>query len=111
MTNIPLKMLKQMFKNMRDKSGWDTDAELLWGYFFTDPNPEKLNPIAEHLKNAGYRIVKIYRTDDRSTNFLHVERIEHHTPASLHRRNGELQSLAESFSIESYDGMDVGPVK
>lgn len=80
------------------------------GLFFTDPIPEKLESVAEKLSDSGYRLVDIYPTDDESTHVLHVERIEKHTPESLHARNSELEALAREFSIESYDGMDVGPV-
>jgi hypothetical protein len=30
---------------------------------------------------------------------------------TLHRRNAELYDLAESMELETYDGMDVGPVQ
>jgi hypothetical protein len=59
----------------------------------------------------GYREVALYRTDDRSTYFLHVERVERHTPVSLHARNQELDALAKRHGIDAYDGMDVGPVE
>jgi hypothetical protein len=107
---ISLSQLEEMFSNMRVKSGWDTEAELLWGYFFTDRDERKLEPLAEHLARLGYRVVNIYPTDDRTTNFLHVEKVERHTPLSLHERNGEFYDLAARFGLESYDGMDVGPV-
>lgn len=107
---ITLEQLEEMFRKMSVESGWDTDAELLWGYFFTDPNIEKLRPAAEHLAGLGYGIVDIYPTDDGSTCFLHVEKVERHTPESLHSRNTEFYNLAGQFDLESYDGMDVGPV-
>jgi hypothetical protein len=107
---ITLDQLQVMFSNMRLKAGWGTDADLLWGYFFTDRDAQKLKPVAEHLALLGYRVVNIYPTDDRTTNFLHVEKVEHHTPLSLHKRNGEFYDLAARFGLESYDGMDVGPV-
>ena len=99
-----------MFQNIREKSKWNTDGDLLWGYFFTDPDPDKLKPVSDILGDDGYRFVDIYETDNSSTWFLHVERIETHTPASLFQRNSEFYRLAGEFCIESYDGMDVGPV-
>lgn len=110
MADIPLSQLEQMFENMRTEAGWDTDQELLWGYFFTDPKPESLRPLQARLEAMGYRFVDLYPTDDHSTHFLHVERIEVHSPLSLDRRNQELNALADEFGVESYDGMDVGPV-
>jgi Regulator of ribonuclease activity B len=62
---------------------------------------------ATELEAAGYRVATRYPTDDGSTHFLHVERIEHHPPTSLHARNTEFYGLAERHGLESYDGMDV----
>ena len=110
---ISLEQLKAMFSDMRTNPGykkWNVDAPLLWGYFFTDPKPTKLKPIAEYLSANGYRFVAIYPTDDKSTYFLHVEKVEHHTPETLHQRNLEFYRLASRFELASYDGMDVGPV-
>lgn len=55
MAEIFIEQLEQMFNNMKNKSGWNTAGDLLWGYFFTDPNPEKLEPLASHLVKLGYR--------------------------------------------------------
>ena len=43
--------------------------------------------------------------------WLHVEKIETHTPMSLDGRNDELYKLAHEFGIDTYDGMDIGPVE
>jgi len=102
--------LKRMFDDMRRESGWNATGDLLWGYFFTDPKLDKLKPLAAHLVSLGYRFVSIYETDDRSTHFLHVERVEAHTPASLFEHTARMNALASEFGIASYDGMDVGPV-
>jgi len=99
-----------MFTGMRGDMGSAVDGELLWGYFFTDPDPKKLEKLVGPLEAKGYKFVKIYGTDDKSTHCLHVERIEKHTPQTLHALNGEFYKLAEQFQLESYDGMDVGPV-
>ena len=108
MANISLEQLDQMFEDMRNKSGWNTEGDLLWSYFFTDRNPKKLEPLAAHLVGLGYDFVSIYETDDRSTHFLHVERVERHTPESLFGHTTKMNELGEQFSIDSYDGMDVG---
>ncbi len=110
MADIPLEQLETMFKNMKAEAGWDTSGDLLWGYFFTDPKPKRLKPLAARLVELGYRLVSIYETDDRSTHFLHVERVEAHTPQSLFALNARFNSLAAEFGVERYDGMDVGPV-
>lgn len=99
-----------MFANMRRRSKWDLEGDLLWGYFFTDPDPKKLERTVEPLTQAGYRFGSIYETDSKDTYFLHVEKIEKHTPQTLHDRNAELYRLADEYGLESYDGMDVGPI-
>ena len=106
---ITLQQLNEMFANMRATTNWDLDGDMRWGYFFTDPNPKKLEPVAKHLSDAGYRVVSIYETDDKRTHFLHVERVEHHTPTTLDARNQEFEALAARFGIATYDGMDAGP--
>jgi hypothetical protein len=108
---ITLPELEDMFANMRANTKWDVDGELLWGYFFTDPDPKKLERIVEPLTSSGYRFVSIYETDDKSTYFLHVERVEKHSPETLYDRNAEFYKLAEKFGLESYDGMDVGLIE
>src|SRR4051812_35086360 len=79
-TMMTLQQMEDMFANMRAKTKWDVDGEMLWGYFFTDPNTNKLERASQHLTTIGYRLVLIYPTDDKSTHVLHVERIEKHTP-------------------------------
>lgn len=106
---IPLKQLEEMFANIRANAPWDLDGELLWGYFFTDPSPDKLKDVADYLASDGYRVVDIYQTDDQDVYFLHVEKIEHHTVQTLHSRNIELEKVAKRFHLKSYDGMNVGP--
>lgn len=106
---ITQQQMERLFLNMRISTPWDTNAPLLWGYFFTDPDTSKLERAAEKLGRDGYRVVAIRQAKNRPTQFLHVERLEHHTPDSLHRRNLEFYALAESLGLESYDGMDVGP--
>lgn len=107
---MTLQQMEQMFANMRAQTKWDVDGEMLWGYFFTDPDTNKLERASQRLTASGYRLVKIYPTDDKSTCVLHVELIEKHTPQTLQARNGEFEKLANELGLESYDGMDVGPV-
>ena len=107
---IPLEDLEEMFSSMRTETGWDVEGELLWGYYFTDPDEAKLERAAQQLVAAGYDFVLIARADDDSTCVLHVERAEKHTPKTLHARNAELDRLAAKLGLESYDGMDAGPV-
>ena len=108
---ITLESLQEMFADMKANPSWNIDGDLLWGYFFTDPDPEKLQPVADYLETAGYKFVDIFPADDKEVYWLHVEKIEHHTPETLDQRNQEFYALADRFNLESYDGMDVGPVE
>src|SRR3989442_1396769 len=105
---ITLAQMEEMFQNIRAKTKWNVDADLLWGYFFMDPQQEKLGPVADELSKAGYRVVNLHPSRNGRTYVLHVEKVETHTPQSLNERNMEFYRLAEKFGIASYDGMDVG---
>ena len=107
---IELKMLEDMFSGMRAQTNWNVDGPMLWGYFFTDRSTEKLEKTATHLTAQGYRLVGIRETDDDSTQVLHVERAEAHSPETLFARNAALSEIANQFGLDSYDGMDVGPL-
>ena len=106
---IPLNQLEDMFDNMRDKTNWNVDGPMLWGYFFMDTDADKLKKAANHLVNEGYRLVDIHPADDGEVKVLHMERIETHSAQTLFERNKYLYGIAEQFDLELYDGMDVGP--
>jgi hypothetical protein len=102
--------LVDMFEGMRAQAPWDVDSDLLWGYFFTGEDQDALNRLSEKLVSLGYRLVEI-RPDENAPGFwLHVERVETHSPDSLHERNQELYGMADEYSV-NYDGMDVGPAQ
>jgi hypothetical protein len=107
---IELGMLEDMFSGMRANTNWNVDGPMLWGYFFTDRSAEKLQKAAEHLTAQGYRLVGIHASDNGGTRVLRVERIEAHSPRTLFARNEVLYDVANQFGLDSYDGMDVGPV-
>jgi hypothetical protein len=106
--------LNWMFTSMRRDTKWNVNGPLLWGYFFTDHSASRLQKAAEFLAAQGYRVVDIFPSDADGEKpgvlFLHVERVEQHTEASLHARNTELAEFAAALQLGSYDGMDVGPV-
>jgi hypothetical protein len=107
---ITLPELEEMFGNMKAQTNWNLDGKLLWGYYFFDPRPTQLRLLGVELQMAGYRMVNVYPADDGSTQVLHVEKIEHHTPATLFAQNEAFYRLAKERGIDCYDGMDVGPV-
>ncbi|MEI7614320.1 MAG: ribonuclease E inhibitor RraB [Betaproteobacteria bacterium] len=107
---IPISQLEDMFADMRSNPALNADGVLLWGYFFTDRDEEKLNQAAYALEDLGYRFVEIYPCDGEDSYWLHVERMEAHTPVTLFDRNVLLEAFAQKFGLLTYDGMDVGPV-
>jgi hypothetical protein len=108
--------LQEMFDVTRAKAKWSIDGICLWGNFFTDHCRERLLAAVPALEKMGYRLVGLLdkptpRDDDQGLLFLLVERAEQHTVDSLDARNRELYRFAEEFALESYDGMEVGPIK
>jgi len=105
---ISLEQLEALFESVRARPDWDPNAPRVWSYFFTDPDPKKVEEVATFLRQGGYRIVNVYPTRGGAATCLHVQRAERHTPMSLFERNKVFQAIAEQFGVESYDGMDVG---
>jgi len=106
--------LVEMFQDMEQKSHWDMSKDMLWGYFFTDASKSELEAVVPALEAQGYRLVDIYLSDKEDPRdddhwWLHVEKVEAHSPDSLDQRNRQLYQFAEDHGLDSYDGMDVGP--
>jgi hypothetical protein len=121
MTEIPgksitLDALEEMFQNIQDSTDWNTSKDMLWGYFFTHREPSKLEAAKSNLISQGYNFVGIYLGEKEEPNdpdvyWLHIEKIETHSPKSLDQRNNEFYIYAHEMNIDSYDGMDIGPVE
>jgi len=110
METIPLQQLKAFFSDLQEETGWNLDGDMLWGYFFLSEDPDKLMAAGGKLADEGYSIVGVFDADEEEEGFvLHVERLETHTPETLHARNGELEAFASEYGLDSYDGMDVNP--
>lgn len=114
--SITIEKLQEMFDNIKKDTKWNITGDMLWGYFFTHNEPQLLEDVADQLENKGYRKVSIYLSekdeqDDPDQFWLHIEKIETHTPESLDARNDEFYIFAHKHNIDSYDGMDVGPVE
>lgn len=112
---IELEQLEEMFASIAKEAKWDMSQPMLWGYFFTDRSREKLQSIIQPLEKLGCRVVDLYLPDfnegEEPYYFLQVEKEEVHSAASLFERNAQFYALAEHHGLDSYDGMDVGPVK
>jgi Regulator of ribonuclease activity B len=110
-----IQTLEESFEKIRE-AGWDTDQDLLWGYFFVDKNVPKLRKLGDHLESLDYRFVDIFELEDEDEGpsgdyMLHVERVEVHHPTSLAERNVALSRLASHWDVADYDGWEVGPVE
>jgi len=57
-----IEALEFSFQQMHD-AGWDTDGDLLWGYFFVDRDVQTKR-LSEHLKSLDYRYVDIFELED-----------------------------------------------
>ena len=97
-----------LFERMR-QAGWNTEGNLLWGYFFTLPDTRRLLSLVKCLSSLGYHVVRV-EPDEKSFIWLHVEYFEKHTPDSLYQRNVALAQLAHEMELRSYDGCDVRPL-
>ena len=107
--------LVEMFDSMSQDGSLDFSKPMVWGYFFTDGSKERLQAAKPALESQGYKFVDLYLADKDSPEdpdlwLLHVEKVEIHTPDSLDQRNTTLYKFADDNDLESYDGMDVGPV-
>jgi hypothetical protein len=111
---IELSQLEEMFQGIRKDSNWNIDGPMVWGYFFTDVSPDRLELLRNRLEHDGYRFVDMFEANvDEGEDpylFLHVEKVETHTVSSLHERNSQLYALVDELDVGTYDGMDVGPV-
>lgn len=116
---ITLAQLEDFFTETRrtyeaGRSTWKIDEECRGSYFFVDGDRAKLLPIAEHLRFADYEFVGTLDPDESDENpvfYLRLDRIEIHSPESLHKRNQLLYDIAAQFGVLSYDGFDVGAIE
>jgi Regulator of ribonuclease activity B len=112
---IELAQLEEMFASIAARGKWDMSQPMLWGYFFTDNSKEKLESVIPALELQGCRYVDIFvpelDEDQEPYYFLHVEKEEAHSPASLFEKNAQFYALAKRHDLGSYDGMDVGPLQ
>jgi hypothetical protein len=107
--------LQEMFDTISENTDWDMSGDMLWGYFFTDTDRSDLERAAPFLEEMGYSFGSIYLADKETPNdpdfwWLHVEKIETHSVESLDRTNLILYEFAKRHDLDSYDGMDVGPI-
>ncbi len=112
---ITLKEAKEKLLNLYGHTKWDLSQPMLWGYFFTNNTRDLLENARDVLVSKGYRFVEIYLSDKEKPDepdlwWLHIEKVEVHTPQTFMQRNNEFYKFAEDFKLE-YDGWDCGLVK
>jgi hypothetical protein len=110
-TMISKQQINEMFETIREQTDWKIDEDMLWSYFFFDVEQRKIEALAKELSSLGYSVADISKTSDNLEYVLRIEKVETHTPETLFERNLQFYGLARKFGIQSYDGMDVGPVK
>lgn len=107
--------LIEMFAALKD-NGLNANEDLLWGYYFVDPDSEQLQALIPALEGRGYRFIDLFEAEiDEEVSstpmyYLHVEKAERHTIDTLEVRNQEMELLAEQYGVAKYDGMDAGPL-
>ncbi len=102
-----------MFDEMA-ADGIEVGSEMIWGYYFADPNVDKLEAVVPELEEQGFEFVELLETepegDEEKFFVLHIERLEIHDVDSLDKLNQQLEDFAIANGLDSYDGMDVTPL-
>lgn len=98
--------INSIFDKM-ELQGVDTKKPLLYGFYFYDQEQSKLEKLKDELLKDKYKLVRLEKTEDQEF-VLHVEKVEIHSRASLLEREIQLEQLAKTFQVASYDGWDVG---
>ena len=112
---ISKEQLQEMFDSISESTDWDMSGDMLWGYFFADADKAILERVAPILEEMGYSVNSIFLSDTEFEDepdlwWLHVEKIETHSVDSLDKTNLAFYEFAEKHGLDTYDGMDVGPV-
>ena len=98
--------INSIFDKM-ELQGVDTKKPLLYGFYFYDQDQSKLEKLKDELLKGKYKLVRLEKAEDQEF-VLQVEKVEIHSRASLLERENQLEQLAKTFQVASYDGWDVG---
>ena len=113
-TQSQLEGIREIFNTARTEDKWNTEAEMLYSFYFVDTDVDKLEKLGLKLEADGYDFIDIFELGDEETDkstgeyLLHIDKTEIHTPESLAERNVEFQRLADESGIASYDGWEFG---
>ena len=101
--------LIEMFEGMRAQAPWDVDSDLLWGYFFTGEDQDAMRQLSEKLVSLNYDLVEIRPDKSESGFWLHVERVETHSPGEPSRtQSGVLSVSRRVFGQLRWNGRGAG---
>lgn len=110
-----LSVVKIVFDRLEADPDLSPDRPLEWRYYFSDPIPEKLEPLRDELVRQGFHYVNLFLhienegTDEEEDIFiLYVRKLEQHTVDSFDQRCREFEALAQQFGIRGFDHFDVG---
>lgn len=106
--SINIEQIRQLFERM-EAQGVDLSKPHLYGYFFFDKERRGLERLSEEVLKDGYKLVNLEQIEE-SRFRLHIEKVETHTPESLFQRGLAFTKIATKYSIDVYDGWDVGNV-
>lgn len=104
--SIGLDEIRHLFIKM-EAQGVDLTKPHLYGYFFFDNSRNGLERLSSDVAKDGYRLVNLEQISDGSFR-LHIEKTEIHSPESLYQRGLILTEIASKYSVDIYDGFDVG---
>lgn len=104
--SIGLDEIRHLFIKM-EAQGVDLTKPHLYGYFFFDNSRDGLERLSSDVAKDGYRLVNLEQISDGSFR-LHIEKTEIHSPESLYQRGLILTEIASKYSVDIYDGFDVG---
>lgn len=102
--------IEEAFSRMK-KAGWNPNGGVKWGFYFFNRDRAVLSKMRDFLLLDGYVLGYFWETEEGGEYVLHVIKIENHTVKSLHERNRDLNDLARTFHLDSYDGWDVEPIR
>lgn len=113
---IPMDVVNAVFRNISEQTNWDLNQPMLWSYFFYHQEPGLLENARDILAGKGYRIVSLNLCEKQNETEpdswgLIIQKEEVHTPKTLDKRNKEFSKLVSKLGIDSYDGMEVGPIE
>lgn len=95
---------------MGTEAKWDLNKPLVWGYYFYDKDPAKLEKLKKKLEEKGFKVYQVRKSAYfiRNNYLLYAYEEVTHTPESLFDQCNRLANLAIENGIEEFDGWEAG---